>query len=416
MRKNPRKVISLFTGAGGLDLGFEAAGFETAVAVEMDDMCVQTLRHNRKWPVIHSDVHSVSSEDILEASKLKKREASLLIGGPPCQPFSKSGFWATGESKRLKDPRASTLDEYLRVLEDTLPEAFLLENVAGIAYKGKAEGLEYLLDRIATINRKSQTNYQVETMRLNAAAYGVPQIRERVFLVAHREGRPFGELKPTHSYKSSADKQLPLEIPKLRPANTTWDAIGHFVTANDSELAPRGKWADLLPSIPEGDNYLYHTSRGDGEPLFGWRRRFWNFLLKLDRNKPSWTLTAQPGPATGPFHWDNRYLSAKELAAIQTFPHDYEVTGTRIEAHKQIGNAVPSALAELLGLKMRARYFGENEQENAMLSLLPTKLTSTPKAKKPAPVPEKYLQYIGEHLAHPGTGKGYGAERARMTA
>ena len=170
MPKRPRKVISLFTGAGGLDLGFEAAGYETAVAVEMDDMCVQTLRHNRKWPVIHSDVHSVSSEAILEVSKLKKYEASLLIGGPPCQPFSKSGFWATGESKRLKDPRASTLDEYLRILEDTLPEAFLLENVAGIAYKGKAEGLEYLLDRIATINGKNKTNYRVETMRLNAAA------------------------------------------------------------------------------------------------------------------------------------------------------------------------------------------------------------------------------------------------------
>lgn len=416
MLRNPRKIISLFTGAGGLDLGFEAAGFETAVALEMDDMCVNTLRHNRRWPVIHSDVHSVNSKDILETSRLKKREASLLIGGPPCQPFSKSGFWATGESKRLKDPRASTLDEYLRILEDTLPEVFLLENVAGIAYKGKAEGLEYLLDRIALINRKSHTNYQVETMRLNAAAFGVPQIRERVFLVAHREGRPFGELKPTHSYKASADKQLPLEISKLRPVNTAWDAIGHLDTGSDSELAPRGKWADLLPSIPEGDNYLYHTNRGDGEPLFGWRRRFWNFLLKLDRNKPSWTLTAQPGPATGPFHWDNRYLSAKELAAIQTFPHDYEVTGTRVEAHKQIGNAVPAALAELLGLKMRARYFGETAQEDAQLSLLPTKSTSVPKAKKPAPVPEKYLQYIGDHLAHPGTGKGYGAERTRMTA
>jgi DNA (cytosine-5)-methyltransferase 1 len=416
MPNNSRKVISLFTGAGGLDLGFEAAGFETAVAVEMDEMCVKTLRHNRKWPVIHSDVHTVSSKNILKASKLEKREASLLIGGPPCQPFSKSGFWATGESMRLKDPRARTLDEYLRILEDTLPEAFLLENVAGIAYKGKAEGLEYLLDRITTINRKNQTNYQVETMRLNAAAYGVPQIRERVFLVAHREGRPFGELKPTHRHKASADKQLPLEVSNLRPANTTWDAIGHLGTAKDNELSPRGKWADLLPSIPEGDNYLYHTNRGDGEHLFGWRRRFWNFLLKLDRNKPSWTLTAQPGPATGPFHWDNRYLSAKELAAIQTFPHDYVVTGTRIEAHKQIGNAVPSALAELIGLKMRARYFGETEQEDTMLSLLPTKSTSAPKAKKPAPVPDKYLQYVGEHLAHPGTGKGYGAERARLTA
>lgn len=416
MSRLPNKIISLFTGAGGLDLGFEAAGFDTAVAVEMDDRCVETLRLNRSWPVFHRDVASVSSKELLKAGKLNKGEAGLLIGGPPCQPFSKSGFWATGESKRLKDPRASTLDDYLRILEDTLPHAFLLENVAGIAYRGKSEGLEYLLERIATINRANKTNYRVETLRLNAAAYGIPQIRERVFLVAHREGLPFGELKPTHHCKSSNDEQLHLDDSNLLPANTAWDAIGQLEPNKDPELSPRGKWADLLPSIPEGENYLYHTDRGAGKPLFGWRRRFWNFLLKLDKNKPSWTLTAQPGPATGPFHWDNRYLSAKELAAIQTFPVDYLVTGSRVEAHKQIGNAVPSALSEQIALKIQARYFGEAEKEAKNPSLLPTKSKIVPKAKKPTAVPEKYLQYIGQHLAHPGTGKGYGAERARFSA
>lgn len=416
MPKSPRKIISLFTGAGGLDLGFEAAGFETAVAVEMDAQCVKTLRHNRDWPVLHSDVASVSSAELLKAGDLKKGEAALLIGGPPCQPFSKSGFWATGESKRLKDPRAATLDEYLRILEDTLPHAFLLENVAGIAYRGKAEGLEYLLERIAGINTRNGTNYQVETMRLNAAAYGVPQIRERVFLVAHREGQPFGELNATHDWKQEARDQILIKESGLKPANTAWDAIGHLDTLHAPELSPRGKWADLLPSIPEGENYLYHTDRGNGQALFGWRRRFWNFLLKLARDKPSWTLTAQPGPATGPFHWDNRYLSAKELAAIQTFPDDYEVLGSRTEAHKQIGNAVPSALAELIALRIRARYFGESECETVAPSLLPTKASPMPKAVNPAPVPEKYLQYVGEHLAHPGTGKGYGAQRAKLSA
>jgi len=416
MQEKSRKVISLFTGAGGLDLGFEAAGFETAVAVEMDDMCVKTLRHNRKWPVIHSDVHSVTSKDILTASNLKKREASLLIGGPPCQPFSKSGFWATGESKRLKDPRASTLDEYLRILEDTLPEAFLLENVAGIAYKGKAEGLEYLLTRITEINERQNTTYQVETMRLNAAAFGVPQMRERVFLIAHRDGSNFGKLEQTHGWNRGSDKQLKLVSNGLKEATTTWDAIGHLKCDDISDLQLRGKWADLLPSIPEGENYLYHTDRGNGEPLFGWRRRFWNFLLKLSKEKPSWTVTAQPGPATGPFHWDNRYLSPKELAAIQTFPADYEVLGNRIEAHKQIGNAVPSALAELVALKMRARFFGENEFETATVSLIPPKGKKRPKPNPTSPVPSKYLEFSGNHSAHPGTGKGYGVVRLKASA
>lgn len=413
MKNSSRKIISLFTGAGGLDLGFEAAGFETAVAVEMDSQCVETLRLNRAWPVIHRDVHSVPSDEILEVSGLEKGEAALLIGGPPCQPFSKSGFWATGESKRLEDPRASTLDEYLRILEETLPEAFLLENVAGIAYKGKAEGFEYLLQRIIEINQRQGSNYQVEALRVNAASYGVPQIRERMLLIAHRDGLAFGSLDATHAWHRNENKQSDFIDDGLLEPTNAWDAIGHLSRKAGKELVMKGKWAELLPSIPEGQNYLFHTDRGGGKPIFGWRRRFWNFLLKLSKDKPSWTLTAQPGPATGPFHWDNRHLSAQELAAIQTFPADYRVLGNRAEAQKQIGNAVPSAMAELVGLKMRARFFGEEECEDQRASLVPEKRTDLPKPRRRNPVPEKYLDLVGEHSAHPGTGKGYGAVKIK---
>jgi len=379
----------------------------------MDDLCVETLRLNRPWPVIHDDVHHVSSEKILSSANLKKGEAALLIGGPPCQPFSKSGFWSTGDSKRLSDPRASTLDEYLRILEDCLPEAFLLENVAGIAYSGKSEGLEYILQRTEEINQRQNTSYKVEVLRVNAAQYGVPQIRERMLLIAHRDGLSFGDLEPTHRVGNSTERDL-LQ-PDLPPARTAWDAVGHLKPKNRNDLETKGKWADLLPSIPEGQNYLYHTDRGDGLPLFGWRRRFWNFLLKLSKDKPSWTLTAQPGPATGPFHWDNRYLSAEEMMAIQTFPHDYKVIGSRSDAQKQIGNAVPSALGELVGLKMRARFFDEPHQETATPTLVPeVNLKQPPRSASP-PVPERFLSLVGEHSAHPGTGKGFGAERIRAS-
>ena len=83
----------------------------------------------------------------------------------------------------------------------------------------------------------------------------------------------------------------------------------------------------LLPTIPEGQNYLWHTERGGGEPLFGWRRRYWSFLLKLAKDLPSWTIQAQPGPATGPFHWDNRRLSVREMARMQTFPDNVVIKG-----------------------------------------------------------------------------------------
>src|SRR4051812_4996130 len=102
-------VISLFTGAGGLDYGFEAARFETRVAVEANQDACETLRRNRRWAVIQRSIHDVPTQEILEAAELRPGEADILIGGPPCQPFSRSGYWARGDALRLSDPRAATL-------------------------------------------------------------------------------------------------------------------------------------------------------------------------------------------------------------------------------------------------------------------------------------------------------------------
>jgi DNA (cytosine-5)-methyltransferase 1 len=114
-----------------------------------------------------------------------------LIGGPPCQPFSKSGFWATGSTKRLSDPQASTLENYLRVLEEARPRAFLLENVEGLGFRGKDEGLRYIRSRLEEINSQQGTNYTAFTAVLNAVDYGVPQLRRRLFVVGARDGSAF---------------------------------------------------------------------------------------------------------------------------------------------------------------------------------------------------------------------------------
>ena len=174
------KAISLFTGVGGLDFGFEAAGFETAVAVEIDAVCCRTLRLNRGWPVIERDIHEVTSTELLQTAKLKEGEADVLIGGPPCQPFSKSGYWARGDAMRLDDPRSDTLTAYLRVLRDTQPKSFLLENVYGLAYRGKREGLDCILTGVDQINRETGSRYSPVWQVIDAASYGVPQHRERV--------------------------------------------------------------------------------------------------------------------------------------------------------------------------------------------------------------------------------------------
>ena len=400
-------IISLFTGAGGLDHGFEAAGFETRVAVEMDADAVRSLRAQRPWPVVDEDIHQVESARLLSVAGLKVGEADLLIGGPPCQPFSKAGYWVSGDSRRLDDPRAGTLEAYFRVLEDTLPRAFLLENVPGLAFRDKSEGLDLVRRRLRRIGRRTGERYSMAVAKLNAADFGVPQRRERVFVVGYRDGRDFEFPRPTHG-----DPEAPDGLDAgLLPWACAWDALGDLPDEDDPRLKVLGKWAALLPSIPEGKNYLHHTERGDGRPLFGWRRRYWSFLLKLAKDRPSWTLQAQPGPAIGPFHWQNRRLSARELARLQTFPDDFQLLGNLRAAQKQAGNAVPSALAEALARRLQQDLFGR--RLDGPLSLAPRPRGPVPAAERPSPVPPSYLDLVGNHAPHPGTGRGYGAERRR---
>ncbi len=169
----------------------------------------------------------------------------------------------------------------------------------------------------------------------------------------------------------------------------------------------QGKWRGLLPSIPEGCNYLWHTPRGNGEPLFGWRSRYWTFLLKLAKSKPSWTIQAQPGSATGPFHWRNRRLSIEEACRLQTFPDGYEILGPRKSAWRQVGNAVPAAIGELLGLEIRRQLFGRRVRRR--LRLIPDQRPDCPPPEPVEDVPDSYLIRRGSHPEHPGVGLGPGA-------
>src|SRR4051794_22290807 len=126
-------VLSLFTGAGGLDLGLEAAGFHVAGCVERDEDCRQTLAQNTDWSVAkQGDVEAIEPAKLLKELGLRRREVTLLAGGPPCQPFSKSGQWVTGRTARMADPRAETLRKYFEILEVALPRVMLLENVKGL--------------------------------------------------------------------------------------------------------------------------------------------------------------------------------------------------------------------------------------------------------------------------------------------
>lgn len=355
----------------------------------------------------------------MAAGKVGVGEADMLVGGPPCQPFSKSAYWVHGDTKRLGDPRADTLSAYLRVLRDLQPRVFLLENVFGLTYKGKDEALRLLQNTVEAINRDVGTTYSFCWKVLNTANYGVPQVRERFFLVGARDGREFTFPEPTHA-EVPPSGQTSLQRPAsqialfdkgqinsgtIEPWRTCWDALMDLDSNTPNGLQVTGKWGDLLPSIPEGQNYLFHTDRGGGLPLFGWRRRYWTFLLKLAKDRPSWTLQAQPGAGIGPFHWKNRRLSVAEMMRIQTFPDGYTITGGHTEAVRQLGNAVPSLMAEILGREIRRQLL--DDPATGSLQLLAPRRTPIPPAEVITPVPQKYHVHIGEHSAHPGTGKGH---------
>ena len=400
-------AVSLFTGAGGLDLGLEAAGFSLRLCVENDSDCRETLRVNRpKWRLAEpGDIHRLKPRDLRSQAQVAKKEVALLAAGPPCQPFSKSGFWRNGDSSRLADPRAETLQKTMDVIASLLPKVVLIENVQGLGYRDKDEGLALIHRGFEEVNAAHRVRYYPQTLSLNAAHFGVPQMRERLFILANRGGARLELPQATHGAANGAP--LPRGI---QPYRTAWDAIGDLDgLQTPPELAPTGKWAKLLPSIPEGWNYLWHTPRAGGEPLFGWRTRYWSFLLKLSKDQPSWTIQAKPGPSTGPFHWRNRKLTVRELCRLQTIPDDYEIRGGITSRQRQVGNAVPPAIGELLGLEIRRQFFGVAARRH--LRLIPTRRADCPDPERRRKVPKEFLHLRKNHKDHPGTGKGPGAKR-----
>lgn len=399
-----RRVLSLFTGAGGLDIGLEAAGFSTAICVEADEDARHTIRTNRPyWKLAEPpDIFELDPYDLLRQAKLDPGETALLSAGPPCQPFSKATYWYKGSLLGLKDPRAGTLRAFLNVVDIALPHVVLLENVRGLVFNGGNDqsGLEFLQKGFMSINHRKGTSYRIQTIQLNAADYGVPQLRERIFVIASIDGGMLKMPAPTHGRSNNKE-----------PYRTAWDAIGDLDNERwPRDLEPSGKWAALLKSIPEGKNYLWHTNRGGGKSLFGWRTKYWSFLLKLSKCKPSWTIPANPGPASGPFHWRSRLLSLDEIARLQTFPNGYVIVGNRRSAQRQLGNAVPCAIGELLGLEIRHQLL-RDPISRRQLTLIPLKREDCPHAHPHGRVPRAYLQLEGNYPDHPGIGLGPGKDR-----
>jgi DNA (cytosine-5)-methyltransferase 1 len=334
-------AISLFSGAGGLDLGVEAAGYRVGAAVERDRDAVLTMEKNfPDTQVLRSDILDVPTREIMRAAGLRGRaRPDLLVGGPPCTPFSKSGFWLEWKRSGL-DPDASLLQAYTRVLAEARPRKFILENVYALTYNNTASRTAY--DRL--LREIDEAGYDYRAKVLHAADYGVPQARPRLFVIGVEKGRRLPE-HPEATHGGTWERRSTGHAE--RPHVTTAEAFDGLVTEPEPEEVVRGQYGPLLAAIPPGENYLHYTEeRGHHDPKFRWRSRFWSFLLKLDPEKPSPTIQAQPGPNVGPFHWENRRLRVPEVKRLFTFPDAFELVGTRGSIQAQLGNSVPPLLAQ----------------------------------------------------------------------
>jgi len=335
-------AISLFSGAGDLDLGVARAGFRTAASVEIDDDAADTMERNFPGlasPVLRRSILEVRTKELLGAAGLRGRERpELLVGGPPCTPFSKSGFWLEWKRAGL-DPDASLLQCYTRVLAEARPRAFILENVYALTYRNQASRPAF--DRL--LREVDEAGYHCRWAALNAADHGVPQLRPRLFVVGTPKGTALPDL-PEATHSGSWEGRA--SAGGGRPHVTAGEALAGLVAASEPEETVRGRWGHLLADIPPGDKYLFYTAeRGHPDPVFDWRSRYWSFLLKLSPDRPSPTIQAQPGPNVGPFHWENRRLRVPELLRLFSFPDDFTFVGRRASVQAQVGNSVPPLLA-----------------------------------------------------------------------
>lgn len=330
------KTLSLFSGAGGLDMGFKDAGFDIVEQNELVDDFAETLRIN------NDNNHKVVCEDVRKYSgKPLKGKVDFIIGGPPCQPFSSASKRAFGVNGTI-DARGTLFNEYVRILKEVQPKGFLFENVYGIVSANKGQDWKMIVTAF------KRAGYNIHYKILDAADYGTPQHRARLIIVGLKEDIKYSFPLPNHG-PDSPDK---LKYFSAR------EALKKVPEAEDNNLKVTGKYGYLLDNIPVGMNYSYYTSKiGNPVAIFAWRSKFSDFLYKADPDQPVKTIKASGGQYTGPFHWENRRFSVAEYKRLQTFPDDYKLNGSRVIKIKQIGNSVPPQFARFLALSIRAEVF-----------------------------------------------------------
>jgi len=354
--RNTKKPIALsfFSGAMGLDLGIEKAGFDIRLACEIDKYCRQTITLNRPNMALLSDINDYSASDILKNAGLSKNDdIDLIMGGPPCQAFS-----TAGKRKAFNDDRGNVFLKYIDLALELNPKYIVIENVRGLLScpmehrPHEQRGPDYpdlSLDELKggalnfVINRLKHSGYTYSFNLYNSANFGTPQVRERVIIICSKDGKKPPFLAPTHSEHGE------FKLPKWNTLKKTISGIKKHHHLNFPEkrikyyqmLKPGQNWKNLPVKLQKqamGKSYY----SGGGKT---------GFLRRLAWNKPSPTLVTHPAmPATDLAHpIKDRPLSIEEYKRIQEFPDNWELAGPLIQQYKQVGNAVPLSLGFSVG-------------------------------------------------------------------
>ena len=337
--------ISLFSGAGGLDIGLERAGFHAVSLCEIEPIFCETLRANQgriladgraylnNARILNADIREMTAKELRG-----KERVDLVVGGPPCQSFSSSG-----KQRSVLDPRGLLIHEFIRLIDEIRPRMFLFENVRGLVTARDTAGepggvIHGLLDQFQGLG------YSCRSALLNAADYGAPQRRVRCFIIGSRKGSapPFPE--PTH-LKMAGIFHKP------------WVSLRSFLEAcADPDptqfVYPTESLARDLRRIPDGSGLISPGRTENTRPGGHWGYRQGTFISDLDL--PARTVT---GSASQDWiRWDGvlRRLTLQEVKLLQGFPRDWSILGTKSQRFKQVGNAVPTVFGELLGSAIQA--------------------------------------------------------------
>lgn len=326
IKRKEYTMIDLFSGAGGMSLGFEKAGFQPLFAVEFNEQFATTYQKNfGKTPLIMEDIRNIDSDKIDEL--LEGRKVDLIIGGPPCQGFSIAGHIGR---KFLDDERNHLFKEFLRFVGYIKPKIFIMENVATLATHNKGRTLEEVKTEINSIG------YDIVYEVLNSVHYGIPQERRRIFIVGTKEKNLFNFPSKQNNIKTVKDAIG--DLPPLKSGETS--SIPNHISMNHTK-----QMLEKMSFIKDGGNR--NDIPANLRPGSGDIRKY----IRYNSQKPSYCVT---GDMRKIFHYSqNRALTPRELARLQTFPDDFIFYGKSISIQQQIGNAVPPKLAHQIALQVK---------------------------------------------------------------